>query len=118
MARWLVALVCVSSCVGPEAPDVALCRDVVTRLCLGPVCEAVTERLVVAPERCEPTLLERTGCGAESFAFTTPSRARVLECRVPLLRLGASLAVKPACQDVADVLSDCPDVARFLGARP
>lgn len=118
MTRWLLGLLFVSSCVGPEAPDVALCRDVVTRLCLGPVCEAVTERLGVSPERCEPTLLQRTGCGADSFAFTAPSRARVLECRVPLLRLGASQAVKPACQDVADFLADCPDVAAFFGGRP
>lgn len=108
----------VLSCAGPEAPDVAVCRDLVTRLCLGPVCEVTTTKLGVDAMGCETTLLAKTGCGMDSFAFTSPTRAQVLDCRVPLLRQGASQKVKPSCADVAEVFADCPDLVRFLGGTP
>lgn len=115
---WRLFAVFLVSCAGPEAPDAALCRDVVTRLCLAPVCDVTNEKLsLMAATPCEATLLMRTGCGDEAFVFTTPSRAQVLECRVPLLRQGASQRAKPSCADVAEMLFDCPDLARFLGAR-
>ena len=115
----LVALaVFLGSCSGPDAPDVAVCRDLVTRLCLGPLCEPTTTKLGVDAASCEATLLMRTGCGADSFSFTTPTRAQVLDCRVPLLRQGASQKVRPACADVAEVFTDCPDLVRFFGGTP
>lgn len=103
------------SCAGPEAPDVAVCRDIITRVCLGPICEPVTTKLGVDATNCEATLLMKSGCGNESFAFTSPTRAQVLDCRVPLLRQGSSQKVKPSCADVAEVFTDCPDLVRFLG---
>lgn len=103
------------SCAGPEAPDVAVCRDIITRLCLGPICEGVTTTLGVDATNCEATLLMKSGCGNESFAFTSPTRAEVLDCRVQLLRQGSSQKVKVSCADVAEVFTDCPDLVRFLG---
>lgn len=114
----LLVAVLLASCAGPDAPDVAICRDLVTRLCLGPVCEATTTKLGVDASNCEATLTMRTGCGSDSFSFTTPTRAQVLDCRVPLLRQGASQKVRPSCADVAEVFTDCPDLVRFLGGTP
>jgi hypothetical protein len=114
----LAALLVLLSCAGPEAPDAAVCRDIITRLCLGPICESATTKLGVDAANCEATLLTKTGCGAETFAFTAPTRAQVLDCRVPLLRQGASQKVKPSCADVAEVFTDCPDLVRFLGGTP
>jgi hypothetical protein len=105
-------------CAGPEAPDAAVCQDVVTRLCRGPVCESVTGRLSVDAATCQETLLARTGCGRDSFAFETPSRVQFLDCRVPLLRQGASQSVRPSCADVDELFLDCPDVVRFFGGTP
>ncbi|MBL8919529.1 MAG: hypothetical protein JNJ54_11750 [Myxococcaceae bacterium] len=113
-----VLLLSCLACAGPDAPDVAVCRDLVTRLCLGPLCEPTTTKLGVEAMSCEATLLMRTGCGSDSFSFTTPTRAQVLDCRVPLLRQGASQKVKPACADVAEVFTDCPDLVRFFGGTP
>ncbi|MCU0697280.1 MAG: hypothetical protein MUC96_12200 [Myxococcaceae bacterium] len=114
---WVLSASLVA-CVGPEAPDAAVCQDVVKRLCLGPICQGVTSRLSVEAMTCEETLLTRTGCGRDSFAFTQPSRVQFLDCRVPLLRQGASQAVKPSCADVDELFLDCPDVVRFFGGTP
>lgn len=103
-----------AGCHGPDAPDAVLCRDVVTRLCLGPVCTAVASSLSVTADDCEATLLSRTGCGADSFAFTTPDRARFLECRRPLVRASDSTYVKAPCPDVDELFATCPDVTAFL----
>ncbi|MCA2978548.1 MAG: hypothetical protein INH37_09715 [Myxococcaceae bacterium] len=109
---------CLAGCVGPEAPDAAVCRDVVTRLCRGPVCAPVTERLGVDAAGCEAALLARTGCASDAFGFSTPSRVQFLDCRVPLLRQGAAQAIRPACSDVEEFFVDCPEVVRFFGGAP
>jgi hypothetical protein len=102
------------ACLGPPAPDVELCRDVISRLCLGPVCEAALSALTVEPATCEATLLARTGCSDDAFAFSVPTRNRVLECRIPLVRVSTARLVHPWCDDVAEALSTCPDLALFL----
>ncbi len=105
------------ACVGPAAPDAAVCRDVVVRLCLNPVCGLVTSQLNVGAD-CAASLTQRLGCDAEDFAFTVPTRDRWLECRIPLVRDGASQLTHPACENVAEVLASCPDIERALkGAR-
>lgn len=63
---------------------------------------------------CEQTLLVRTGCDNEEFAFTAPSRERVLECRIGLLHAGKDRDSHPDCLDVDQLLLECPDVTRFL----
>lgn len=113
----LLLVLLAAGCVGPEAPDPALCRDLVTRLCLVPRCGQVDSQLAVGDD-CEATLLARTGCGSEDFTFGEPSRARVLECRVPLIRVSTSHAVQPGCDNVAEVFANCPDLVRFLGGTP
>jgi len=114
----LPLLLALSSCAGPAAEDAAVCQDLVTRLCLQPVCEAVTQTLAPGSD-CRETLLQRTGCGAVDFTFTTPSRGRFLECRAPLLRLSERVDVAPRCEDVSEAFSVCPDLVTFLkGAAP
>lgn len=105
-------LLCLAACSGPDAPDAAVCQDVVTRLCQTSACPGVAERLP-QDRACEPALLERTGCGAEDFAFSVPSREKVLDCRVPLTRRGTSTERPPLCEDVSEFLASCPDVADF-----
>lgn len=108
-----------AGCTGPEAPDAVLCRDVVTRLCLGPVCASAASALSVTADDCEATLLSRTGCGVDSFSFSTPDRARFLECRRPLVRASDSTYVKAPCPDVDELFATCPDVTTFLkGGQP
>lgn len=110
-------LIWVSACSGPPAPDSALCQDVITRMCLSRTCEGVNEQLALGSMDCQSTLEERTGCGAEEFAFSTPSRERVLRCRLPLVRQGTDPNKAPRCEDVDEVLEDCPDLTGFLGGR-
>jgi hypothetical protein len=106
-------------CHGPPAPDAVLCRDVITRLCLGPVCASAQAALQVPDAGCETELLARTGCGSDEFGFTTPDRARVLACREPLVRTSTSRYVKAACPDVDEFFATCPDMATFLnGSQP
>ena len=66
-------------------------------------------------DECQASLLERTGCGAEEFTFSEPSRERILACRQPLVRRDTSPEKAPTCQEVAEVQRDCPDVLQFLG---
>jgi hypothetical protein len=110
-------LALVFACSGPAAPDAALCQDVVTRMCLARTCAGVNEQLGLGNNDCQATLLERTGCGADEFAFSTPSRERILSCRLPLVRKSTDPGKAPACADVAEVVSSCPDVIDFLGGR-
>lgn len=117
MRTFAPALVLLS-CSGPAAPDVAICRDVITRVCMAPLCESVPARLAVDAGSCEVTLLARSGCSDEAFTFSMPSRVEVLDCRVPLLRQGAAQKTHPSCADVAEVFTDCPQVVRFLGGTP
>lgn len=104
-------------CTGPEAPDAALCQDVIHRMCLARTCAGVNDVLALGSGDCQPTLEERTGCGAEDFTFSEPSRERILDCRLPLVRQSTDPARPPACEDVAEVVHTCPDVINFLGGR-
>ena len=116
--RASVALLCLVGCSGPAAPDAAVCRDVVTRLCTEPLCEPVATSFGVDGGPCEATLLQRSGCHDDGFMFSTPSRAEFLDCRIPLLRQGPSQKIHPACADVAEVFLVCPQVVRFFGGTP
>jgi len=113
----LAPLAWVLACSGPEAPDAALCQDVITRMCLARTCTGVNEQLSLGTGDCQATLLEHTGCGAEDYAFSEPSRSRILSCRLPLVRQSLDPGRAPACEDVAQVLQSCPDVINFLGGR-
>lgn len=121
MRAWVCGMVgaaaAVAGCSGPPAPDVLVCRDVIHRLCLEPLCGQVTFRLGVGGS-CESALEQRTGCAADDFAFTAPPRERVLECRLPLLRAGIDPERHPDCADVGETLDLCTDVAQWLGAAP
>ncbi len=112
---WAVALL--SACSGPPAPDAALCEDVITRLCLARTCPGLDAALTPGDD-CRASLLERSGCGAEDFTFSEPSRERILTCRQPLVRRSTSPERAPTCEEVAEVQTDCPDVMRFLGRQP
>lgn len=88
------------------------------RLCAAPVCESVTQTLTPGAS-CSEEFLRRTGCGNMEFQFTSPSRARFLECRAPLLRVSDRTGVHPACEDVGEALTACPDLVAFLrGSAP
>jgi hypothetical protein len=116
LALGAVALLC--ACSGPPAPDAALCEDVIHRLCAARTCPGVNDQLALQLD-CRANLAERSGCAAEEFAFTTPSRERVLACRQPLVRRGTSPEVAPTCDEVSTFLRDCPDVVQFLkGPQP
>jgi len=68
---------------------------------------------------CEATLLARTGCGAEEFTFSSPTRERVLDCREPLIRVGTTTERPPSCEDTFQFVVDCPDVMTFFrGEEP
>ena len=98
--------------------DPALCRDLIHRLCLPERCEE-TDTALGTTDACEAQLLSNTGCGEEGFGFATPSRKRILECRLPIVRAGDGIQTHPACVDVADMVRDCSDVVGFLrGATP
>lgn len=101
------------SCQGPDAPDVAVCRDYIHRLCLPMVCSPVVT-LFPNSTNCESSLQTVTGCSAEEFVFTSPTRARFLNCRLALLRAGDSVEAHPNCEDVAESFERCPDVVKML----
>lgn len=67
---------------------------------------------------CEAALTARSGCGADEFGFSSPTRAQVLACRVPLVRKSDSAEVAPGCDNVGEALSNCPDLVRFFGGTP
>ncbi len=95
-----------------------LCRDVIGRLCLPQYCPTAQSRLNLPEMGCEATLRARTGCDAEDFAFKTPDRNRVLDCRVPLVRESTNRGAKPSCDVVDETLRNCPDLVTFLGGAP
>jgi hypothetical protein len=106
------------SCNGGPAPDGALCRDTIHRLCNSPRCSS-TSVLSIPDTGCEQVLQQRTGCDQESFEFTTPARDRFIECRAPLTRAGNSSDTHPDCIDVDTMLTECLDVTHFFqGAAP
>jgi hypothetical protein len=114
----LAASLGTAACYGPEAPDADVCADYIHRVCLPPRCAEVDTRLNVGAT-CEAVLLQRTACSNPEFAFTAPTRERFLECRVPLLRQGASREQHPACTDVVESLDTCPELVSFLnGVAP
>ena len=124
MRPLVLASLLLAACSGPPAPDAVLCRDVIHRLCFGPVCGVVStqlgvtsSQLGVTPE-CETKLLANTGCASDEFAFTTPTRAHFLSCRGPLVQVSASTEVPPLCDSVGEMFSNCPDVVHFLGGTP
>jgi len=106
------------SCVGPPAPDAELCRDVIARLCSQPQCVTATTRLNLPAEGCETELETRTGCGAADFAFTSPTRAEVLSCRLPLVRESDLRSAHPSCEFVDETIRNCPKLVVFLGGTP
>ena len=106
-------VVSLGGCSGPPAPDAAICQDVIHRLCLAPRCGAVDTTLSVG-DGCEATLLARTGCGADDFAFGGFSREEAVSCRVPLLRAGSGAGQHPKCLDVEEVLDKCDALVAFL----
>lgn len=110
-------LACLFACAGPSAPDAALCQDVVSRVCLARSCPGLNEQLSLGNNDCEPTLLSRTGCEAEDFAFTEPGRERVISCRLPLVKRSTDPNRAPTCEEVGELVRDCPDVVDFLGGR-
>lgn len=106
------------ACVGPPAPDVEICRDVIARVCAPPMCTEAIDRLSLPDAGCQTTLEQRTGCRSESFAFTSPTREEVLSCRLPLVRESSMLGTKPDCLYVDESLRACPDLVRFLRGTP
>ena len=111
----LGSLAAMFACSGPPAPDAALCQDVISRVCLARTCTGVNEELDLGNNDCQSMLRQRTGCGEDEFAFSQPTRERVLRCRLPLVRQSTDPGKAPACDDVDEVLEDCPDLMDFLG---
>jgi hypothetical protein len=106
-------LLMLAGCQGPDAPDPALCRDYIHRVCIAPVCAQVVSLFPVGAS-CEATLQANAGCQNDDFVFTTPTRAKFLNCRLPLLRASENVEAHPACEDVAEAFTSCPDVVRML----
>ena len=114
---FLLGLLALAACSGPDAPDAAVCEDMIHRLCHAPLCPNVATTFNVSAD-CDATLLARSGCGAPGFQFTTPSRQRVLDCRAPLLRNGDGTNDVASCSDIDDTLA-CQDVVSLLnGGAP
>lgn len=114
MRAWVLAASwVVLGCEGPAAPDPAICRDYIHRVCIAPVCAQVTP-LVPTGQSCEAVLQTNSGCISEEFTFTTPTRDRFLSCRLALLRASANVEAHPDCDDVAESFEFCPDVVRLL----
>lgn len=101
------------ACVGPEAPDAAVCADYIQRLCTEPICREVPARIGFSGD-CASALLSATRCADPAFTFSAPSRERFLQCRAPLLRAGNEVGVRPSCEDVSHSLTQCPDMVTFL----
>lgn len=101
------------SCDGPPAPDPALCRDYIHRICIPQICAQVVP-LFPAGADCESTLQISSGCVSDDFVFTTPSRERLLTCRLAVVRAGTNVETHPSCDDVAEAFDRCPDVVRMI----
>lgn len=113
--RSLVPLVVfLSACVGPPAPDAELCRDLAERLCAPPRCASATLQLNLPTDDCVNTVVVRAGCADPAFAFTTPDRLRVLDCRLPLVRETDVRNAAPRCEYVDEMMRNCPDLSSFL----
>jgi hypothetical protein len=110
-----VAFFATLSCVGPSAPDAVVCQDAITRLCGVPLCSAVSTQLGIV-DRCEATLLQRTGCADDAFSFSVPTRTEFLRCRSGLMQSGPQSGNRASCQEIDTFFASCPQVLRFLGA--
>ncbi|HYV44586.1 MAG TPA: hypothetical protein VFA20_06965 [Myxococcaceae bacterium] len=121
MRAWLAGMVgaaIAAGCSGPAAPDDAVCRDLIHRLCAPEPCFVAIGALDLGLE-CEADLLARTRCSEADFTFPDPpGRDRVLQCRLPLLRAGLEADQHPDCADVADMVDFCPDVVDWLKETP
>ena len=115
--RACLAFIFFCACSGPEAPDAALCRDFVHRLCLPEVCSTVQSTLSPGSS-CEEQLLQNTGCGSDEFEFAVPTRGVIIECRLFLLHQGTNINQHSDCGDVDDMFDRCPDVVTFLKGSP
>jgi hypothetical protein len=111
-------MVLLSACVGPPAPDVEICRDVIERFCAEPQCSTAALRLGLPSKDCVATLEQRAGCDQPGFQFTTPSRDRVLDCRLPLVRETSTRGATPSCEYAEETMRNCPDLTVFLGGTP
>ena len=122
-ALLLGSLLClaIAACQGPPADDAAICKDVVNRLCAQPLCEVVKQELKVGSD-CIDDLNARASCDADGFAFGEagrPTRDRMLECRLPLIRTSAAVTSAPRCEEVEESFLRCPDLPRFFdGGTP
>jgi hypothetical protein len=114
----LPVLLFLCACVGPDAPDVEICRDVITRVCAEPVCSSAAVKLNLPAMDCVAALQARTGCADVAFTFTSPTRARFLDCRLPLVRESATVGAKPSCEYLDESIRNCPDLVSFLGGTP
>lgn len=110
---FVLAVVSLVACSGPEVSDAALCRDYVHRLCIPDICPAVTPIFTPGTD-CETDLLARSGCSSDAFAFTTPDRATFLNCRLPLLHAGDNVEQHPDCDDITDSFTNCPAVEQMF----
>jgi hypothetical protein len=109
----LLGLVLWTSCYGPPASDAAVCRDVITRLCVSR-CPAADQRLGLNPmSDCTAQLTTASGCIDDNFKFE--NRDAFLSCRLPLIRAGDDVAAIPDCNDVDDMFRGCPTMAQFFG---
>lgn len=107
-------LLLLASCAGQPAPDSELCRDLAERVCSMPPCGSATLQLNLPTDDCVNTVVVRAGCADPAFAFTTPSRERILDCRLPLVRESDARGAHPRCEYVDEALRNCPDLATFL----
>lgn len=119
LVRVALLLLSLSACVGPPAPDSELCRDVIERVCASRSgCSIAATRLDLPAEDCVATMAARTGCDVADFAFSSPSRDRVLECRLPLVRETTTRGAAPSCDFIDETFRLCPDLVTFFGGKP
>ncbi|MFZ5439396.1 MAG: hypothetical protein ACOZQL_05270 [Myxococcota bacterium] len=82
------------------------------------MCTVAGVRFGLPAEGCVDTLAQRARCDDPDFAFTTPSRSRVLDCRLALVRASSVRGAHPACDDVDEMIRDCPDLVALFGGSP
>lgn len=118
----LLLLAMLPACAGPDAPDAAVCRDAIDRVCLARSCEDVATRLALSPdvalEACVTTLTARAGCERDDFVFEQVDRETFLGCRERLLTAGTTTRSAPSCEDAESFLT-CPGAdGLFRAVRP
>lgn len=81
----------------------------------------VSERLKPAKD-CLADLTQRVGCANDEFTWGEagrPTRERILDCRLPLIRSGDDVTRAPRCEEVEETFDRCPDIERlFDGGTP